>query len=101
MWIVFGDRSLGRILVSKDPIVKSGSARLGEVGEPPREIKEARARLGLDYGKMDYVIHNGRGVLIDVNTTPTVSGDAHSDEYKRLSADLALGIGSFESAMAV
>lgn len=101
MWIVFGDRSLGRILVSQDPIVKSGSARLGEVGEPPQEIKEARARLGLDYGKMDYVIHNGRGILIDVNTTPTVSGDAHSEEYKRLSADLAMGIGSFESAMAV
>jgi hypothetical protein len=38
------------------------------------EILEVRRRLGFDYGKIDYVVHEGQVVLIDVNTTPVWGG---------------------------
>lgn len=100
MLIVLGDRTMGRLLVSADTIVKNATAALLEIDTHPPEIHEARRRLGLDYGKMDYIIHEGRGVLLDVNTTPTLSGDAYSEEYKRNCADLAAGIRAFEGAVA-
>lgn len=96
LWIVLGDRWLGRVLASRDPQVKSGNSRLDEGVAPPPEIVAWRERFGLDYGKIDYVIHQGRPIVLDVNTTPTVSGDGRSEFYIRGSADLSEGIGVFE-----
>src|SRR5213079_1238108 len=36
---------------------------------PHPEIVEARKRLNFDYGKFDYVLHEGRPVLLDTNKT--------------------------------
>jgi ABC-type uncharacterized transport system ATPase component len=38
------------------------------------EILQLRKQLGFDYGKFDYVIHEGKVVLLDANKT-TGSGD--------------------------
>ncbi|MFO0858788.1 MAG: hypothetical protein U0640_15695 [Phycisphaerales bacterium] len=96
MWIVFGDRGVGRILRASDPYVKNANATLDEFHEPPEEIREWQERLGLTYGKMDFVMHEGKAVLIDVNTTPTVTGDARSEEYRRLNEGMAAGVDWFE-----
>jgi hypothetical protein len=37
--------------------------------EPHPEIVQARESLNFDYGKFDYVVHNGRAVLLDANKT--------------------------------
>jgi hypothetical protein len=36
----------------------------------PDDLRETRRRLGFDYGKWDFVLHEGRAVLIDANKTP-------------------------------
>jgi hypothetical protein len=41
---------------------------------------------------MDFVMHEGRAVLIDVNVTPTVTGDARSEQYRALNEDFSRGI---------
>jgi hypothetical protein len=122
MWIVLGERALGRTLTSPDPYVKGPRSVLAEMPEAPPEVR-AWARgptldgshcLHLDYGKIDYLMHapgetSGAGsslagfaaraarpILIDVNTTPTVSGDARSEHYIAQNAKLAEGIALWE-----
>jgi hypothetical protein len=64
-----GDRSTCTRLASRDPIVKDQTAVLiGEI-DPHPEIVEARKQLNFDYGKFDYVLHDGRPVLLDTNKT--------------------------------
>ena len=97
MWVVLGERSLGRALVSPEPYVKDRLATLEEMPEAPGEVMAWPGELGLDYGKLDYLMHTDaegvcRPVLIDVNTTPTVSGDPRSKKYVAQNADLAEGI---------
>jgi len=109
MWVVLGDRALGRTLTSPDPFVKGPRSVLREMAEAPPEVR-AWARgptldgspcLHLDYGKIDYLMHPGpdgtpRPALIDVNWTPTVSGDARSEHYIAQNANLAEGIALWE-----
>ena len=76
MYLFFGDRGVVYRMEADRPVIKAQ----GIVGfettydEPPPEIAEARVALGFDFGKFDYVLHEGRPVLLDVNKTPAVSG---------------------------
>ena len=100
MWTVLGDRWIHRTLIGPDPLVKNRNARLTHDTEPPPpEIIAWRHRLGLDYGKMDYVIHDGTPVLLDVNTTPTVTGDVRTEEHTLAAAPLAGGLAWFEASL--
>lgn len=76
MWLFFGDRSIVYRMVADRPVVKAEGIRSFEThyGEPPPEIAEARRRLGFDFGKFDYVLHEGRPLLLDINKTPAISG---------------------------
>lgn len=42
----------------------------------PEELESLRVRIGIDYGRFDYVEVEGRGVVFDVNTTPATGDDA-------------------------
>jgi hypothetical protein len=44
-----------------------------ELPSPPDAIRRLRRRLGIDDGKLDYVMRDGETVLLDVNRTPAVS----------------------------
>lgn len=69
-WIFMGNRERCTRLVSPDRIVKAGGAiRFGPV-EVPDELRAERERLKFDYGKFDFVIHDGKPILIDANRTP-------------------------------
>jgi hypothetical protein len=76
MYLFFGDRGVVYRMEADRPIIKAQ----GIVGfettydEPPPEIAEARRALGFDFGKFDYVLYEGRPVLLDINKTPAVSG---------------------------
>ncbi|MBT5901384.1 MAG: hypothetical protein HOH58_04670 [Opitutaceae bacterium] len=94
LWIVMGDASLGLTLHSPDPLVKSANARLGTFEQPPPEILAAQERLGCDYAKIDYILHKGRPILLDINRTPTLSNNAFTQHYINQTKDLAQGIAS-------
>lgn len=95
LWIVLGDRGIGRTLCSSNRYVKNSSSKLGSYDRPPVEILEAQSRLGIDYAKIDFVLYKGRPVLLDINRTPSVSGDAFSKTYIEQCSPLAEGIDSF------
>lgn len=97
MWVILGPSTLGRTLGSPDPYVKDRLATLEEMPDAPPEVRAWPKELGLDYGKLDYLMHTAadgstRPVLIDVNTTPTVSGDPRSEKYILQNENLARGI---------
>lgn len=92
LWIVLGNASLGLTLHSPDPFVKNATARLGSFEQPPPEILAAQQRLGCDYAKIDYILHEGRPILLDLNRTPTLSNDAFTEHYYNQTKELANGI---------
>ena len=64
-----GDRATCTRLAATNPIVKDQTlVRIEEV-EPHPEIVQARERLNFEYCKFDYVLHDGRPVLLDANKT--------------------------------
>lgn len=69
-WIFMGNRERCTRLVAPNQIVKAGKAiRYGPV-EVPTELRAERDRLKFDFGKFDFVIHDGKPILIDANRTP-------------------------------
>ncbi len=96
-WLFFGDREIGKISFSKNPIIKMNnvidSAPLDRV---PESLRVLRDELGFDYGKFDYVLHDGAAVLLDANRTPTYSAhlSAKGLEYAAL---LAQGLDNFSA----
>jgi hypothetical protein len=64
-----GDRSTCTRLAARHPIVKDQTLVRSEEVDPHPEIVQARQCLNFDYGKFDYVVHEGRPVLLDTNKT--------------------------------
>jgi hypothetical protein len=69
---LFGDRWVNRRRLSKSPIVKAGHIVRAEEVEPHPDVFEAARRLGLDRGKIDYVVRDQRAVVLDINRTNTM-----------------------------
>lgn len=75
-WLFCGSRERAGIHMSENPIVKrSNIVESEELDRVPKAIRAARDRLGFDYGKFDFVIHDGDPVLLDANSTPTTTPD--------------------------
>lgn len=73
LWMFFGRQEYCMRVLSELPIVKSRKlVKVELVDEVPDEVRLLRQKLGLDFGKIDYVMHDGRPVVFDVNKTPTV-----------------------------
>jgi hypothetical protein len=69
-WIFFGDEGWARRFGSRNPIVKFGNrATEEETVSVPAELVALRARLGLDYGRIDYVQHGSTVAVLDANKT--------------------------------
>ncbi len=71
-WFCFGDRGVVSTHLGPDPIVKLATSvkRLKLSFEVPEEIRVRRSELGLDFGKLDYVVTTEGPRLFDVNRTP-------------------------------
>jgi hypothetical protein len=69
-WFFLGTRERSSRWRAKVPIIKASDYVSREDAEVPAEIREWRARLGLDFGKFDYVRNGDRFLLLDVNPTP-------------------------------
>lgn len=64
-----GDRYSCVRLSSRHPLIYLRTTEKVEVVEPHPDIVAIRHKLQMDYGKLDYTIHNGKAVLLDVNKT--------------------------------
>jgi hypothetical protein len=71
-WIFLGDRGVCTRLVGLNPMVKGADVVERSIVDLPDTIRAHGARLGFGYGKLDFVLHEGRAVLLDANRTPTL-----------------------------
>jgi hypothetical protein len=92
-WIFLGDRERCARFRSRSPVVKASGFIGREKADVPEALRAERARLGFDYGKFDFVIHDGMPVLLDANRTPGAPSDDAEIEAGNL--DLARGIDMF------
>lgn len=99
----FGDRHCDFRLLAKDPIVKSSRVVACErMDETPPDVIEVRRRLQMDYGRFDYVLHEGRAIVFDANRTPAFTFQNRSFPHAEVGRHLAAGIWSvLPSAAAV
>lgn len=92
-WGFCGDAERSYRVWSDDPIVKSTNAKGMAPCEVPEALRARRLQLGIDYGKIDYVMHEGAPVVIDVNKTPgqppVVPGSQWAREYAKALARCA------------
>lgn len=91
VWDFFGDQEYGVRLFSHNPIVKvRGITRYEYIDSVPESLRQVRRKLGMDFGKFDYVMVNGEAVLLDVNKTPTVrAARSPNSNHQRLASGLA------------
>lgn len=75
-----GDQVTCARIASNQPVVNSSTRISREIVEPHPEIMELRRRLKFDYGKFDYVIHDGKAVLLDTNKTPGAGASARATQ---------------------
>ncbi len=69
-WVFMGDREGCTRQVAPDPIVKAGIVIRYEKVAVPEQLRAERERLGFEFGKFDFVVHDGEPVLLDTNRTP-------------------------------
>jgi hypothetical protein len=82
-------------IASKQPVVTSSTRISREIVEPHPEIMELRRRLKFDYGKFDYVIHDGKATLLDINKTPGTGASARATKIAAGARQRAAGIYSY------
>ena len=91
VWLFAGARERCTRHVSPDPFVKGDRVISRRLVDVPPEIRAERERLGFDFGKFDFVVHDGEPILLDANRTPTMS--ARIAQYiKEGVQNLALGL---------
>lgn len=74
VWVFLGDRERCLRHLSREPIIKGRNTVSMTEAEVPAKLREVRRRLGFDYGKFDYVEHDGEPILLDANRTPGIPG---------------------------
>ena len=91
-WVFCGDRERCTRYRGTHPIVKSATIIAHEPAPVPEELRAERERLGFDYGKFDFVVRDGRAILLDANRTP--SAPPPNPEIDASNARLAGGLES-------
>lgn len=69
-WTFSGEAERCSRVFSDEPIVKASNQTGFEFVTVPDRLRQIRARLGFDYGKFDFVMRDGKPILIDANKTP-------------------------------
>jgi hypothetical protein len=87
-----GNRGVCILWKSGHPIVKSSTVTKREVVEVHPEIVKLTKSIGFDYGKFDYVMHEGKPVLLDANKTP---GSANTAAFMAICPEWAKGIRAY------
>jgi len=64
-----GNRGTAMKLLGREPVVKGRTSIAMVPIDPNPEIVRLRAQMRFDYGKFDYVMHDGSAILLDANKT--------------------------------
>ena len=70
IWNFFGDRERCARVAGPEPIIKADNFTHREEAPVPDDLRERRRQLGFDFGRFDFVVHDGRAILLDANKTP-------------------------------
>lgn len=93
-WAFFlGSAAVGLIGRGANPVVRASETvrPVEPMSEIHPEVLRYREEIGLDYGKIDYVLHEGRPVILDVNKT--IGGTtSRNPQLEHLAATLAAGL---------
>jgi hypothetical protein len=72
-WVFMGTRERCTRFVTPERISKAADVVKHEPAEVPEKLRLERERLGFDFGKFDFVVHEGEPMLLDANRTPGVA----------------------------
>jgi hypothetical protein len=72
-WVFMGARERCTRFVTADKVSKAADILRSQPIEVPPKLRAERERLGFDFGKFDWVMHDGEPVLLDANRTPGVA----------------------------
>jgi hypothetical protein len=95
MYQFLGDRWTCTLIASQQPVIRAGTSVAVEQIEPHAEVIAWREQLGIDYGKLDYVVQDGEVVLLDVNKTTGASRHMPDDALRRMRRHFAEGLYSY------
>lgn len=87
-----GDRGACVLRKSDHPIINAATSKGREEVAPDPTIIELAKAMKFDFGKFDYVMHEGQAVLLDTNKTP---GAGASPAYFLMCREWAKGIRSY------
>lgn len=90
-WVFCGNQERCNRFVSTHPLVKSSSVTGWTPVEVPEALRRKREELGFDYGKFDFVLHDGEPVLLDANKTlgrPRHAGASYAEEISRFASGI-------------
>ncbi len=81
-WNFFGEGGVNFVGYGSTPwLTSKTTVRRELLGDPPAEVMAVRRAFGLELGKIDYAMPDGKVVIFDVNKTP---GGSASPEFQRL-----------------
>jgi hypothetical protein len=87
-----GDRGACVLRTSLHPIINASTSKGREEVAPDPEIVAAAKHMKFDFGKFDYVLHEGQAILLDTNKTP---GAGQAPEFFAMCREWAKGIHAY------
>lgn len=97
-WQFLEETGFCYLAAGRSPILRWGTASVLE-DRPIPDLQAERQRLNLDYGKIDFILRDGRPVVIDANKTLSAgvrkdwrAPDRGADETRSHALERALGI---------
>lgn len=91
-YYICGDREANVRITSPARVIKGPVSTSMVLEPPPRALRELCLARGIDYGKLDYVIHEGEVVLLDINRTPASSALVRWKLDSQVVAELTKGL---------
>lgn len=92
-YVFLGPQEISTRSVSEDPRVKArGAIRREVLDSTPDAVRAFREELGFDYGKFDYVMHDGEPIVFDVNRTFSYDPNSKAGSATPMIMQLADGI---------
>lgn len=90
----FGSAGINLLFRSKkrEGVITARASYSAEEVPIPEELYEMREKLGFDYGKFDYVLHDGKVILFDINRTPATTALEMWGLNEQVARRLARGI---------
>jgi hypothetical protein len=76
----------------RDPVLHTSNQTRMVWVEPHPEVLALRRQLGFDMGKFDYVIHEGKPVVLDTNKTVGAPAGKANDAQRKIRRQRAQGL---------